>query len=185
MSMNIKNELASRFKRIFRMNSVPPQLVLRGSVQPTVNYHEVMKKHGIIVIAATAGNVVTQIEPTQGYKLIFKYGWFTITNDATVADRIIRTWIEDAAGNHLSQGINNATAITASQTKTRSMRFGPGYFGDLSDLGMPGANDAQSIWSEEEIYETDFYEIEIVNGQAGDSYAFRLKYIESEIPREA
>ena len=66
MAMNIKNDFHKRLKWIINAAGKLNPFQIRGSVQPTIDYHKVMTKQQTHTIPATAGNVAYEISP--GYE---------------------------------------------------------------------------------------------------------------------
>lgn len=131
-----------------------------------MSYHKKAKlRH--ISIAATAGNVATNLSPTAGYRWEILYGEITLVNDATVANRSVYIEPQLSTGTEVTAGFYNTTAYTAGQT--RRIKFGQ-HLDRIIDISILNTNSFASIkgWV---IEGTDRLNITINNGQAGDSYS--------------
>lgn len=122
-------------------------------------------------IAATAGNIITNLSPATGKRWLVLRGKITIVNDATVADRVIAIEITD--GTVLTESIGYSAAIQASET-------GKLDFGEARNIGGNDASVLGDLLGNVRSYigidpilieEADQFRITIVNGVAGDSYS--------------
>lgn len=125
-------------------------------------------------IAATAGNATASLASTAYKKYLIIYGRITLVCDATVANRYIIVNIQNSGGTVTYRRLlTNATAITASQTRSISYvdesTNRQGESSDLADIGL-------GQWCV--IASTDKIVISVYGGVAGDSYSGAFKYIE-------
>jgi len=119
-------------------------------------------KKVIKTIAATAGNVVTNLSPGAGKRWLILRGYITLTCDATVADRYI--FIEVTNGTVVTDHYHRTDAITGSTTGSlgfhetlfldAAIKVDTYYFG-IRPILIEGA---------------DQLRMRIANGVAGDSY---------------
>jgi len=124
-----------------------------------------------IAIAATAGNATTRLSPGTNKRWLVIRVTITLACNVAVADRYITLFLTDGANVLERLGVNSA-AITASQTKTidfgegrlvSNATFGTDFGVGISPVLLQGSDD---------IY------IQIVGGQAGDSYSGRYTVLE-------
>jgi len=181
MSMNIRRDLKERLYHILGMSQVPPELSVKGSVQPIIDYHKTMVKHETITIPATAGNVSTQITPGVETKITVIYGGLYLDTDATAANRTFRFFFYEVGGNRILEYVS-ATIIAdkiyalalRKATNLDSVRTGGGATPDTEEY----------IETPFSVYETDYLHLSVTNGVAGDSYQGKIKVLEEYIGRE-
>jgi len=128
----------------------------------------------IISISATAGNVVTEISPGAGRRMIILGGRISLTTDATVADRYVAPDIKDGNNNILVSIPKNSTAITASSSGTVNLGL---FFTDgIAVSGRDSATIPLPFWI---LVGTDKFTITIQNGTIGDSYSGYVVVLEA------
>ncbi len=126
-----------------------------------------MSRMFVKTIAATAGNLVTNLQPTGDRRWKIHRWRLSLVCDVTVANRIIRTRLYDdpAVGNETGTPVSSATA-TALQTKT----FSGGVLS--AGTGAALADDAQALMNNPLVVDRLMsLSFEVINGVAGDSYS--------------
>jgi len=127
-------------------------------------------------IAATGGDVTTNLSPGAGKRWKILYGMLTITTDGTVANRQIQVRIMSPTAliHHLME------SATRAATGTLAMHFGMGRDGQIGGtLGYTGVN--YIPFQEFEIQGTEQFRIYITAGVAGDSYSGEVMIEETDV----
>jgi len=124
-----------------------------------------------IVIAPTAGNVVTNLSPAAGWRWQILHGLINLTCDATVANRTIRIRLTD--GTTVSHQVGISGATTASATRNLAVRSGyaangGGTEGDLIAFGLLIIEGADQL------------RVLVDAGVAGDSYNGIITVLEAK-----
>lgn len=123
---------------------------------------------------AKAGNATYDLQPPVGRRYKLLAASFTVTTDATVANRYFNFAFYDGA-TLIGQIAPNSTAVTASQTKyTDATQYEVSNSAGAVRLGLIGVGDGWIVTNS--IY-TRFW---LLNGVAGDSW--QVDIIVSEIP---
>lgn len=133
-----------------------------------------------IAIAATAGNVVTNLSPTLGFRWIVLRGRIVFTADGTAANRSFTVLITDGT-NTVEELAGSGTAITA--TQLAHINFGEYSFEDKdSTPGGGGGNVNQYIPIQPLILDDlEQLRMSFYLGVAGDSYEGYFKVLEVRI----
>jgi hypothetical protein len=175
--LNIQNDFHKRLRWIINTTNKLSPFKLKGGVQPTIDYHHIMKRM-INQSFSVAGNVGYTLSPGKGKKYTIEYAFLSCSNDNDAGgDAYIRLKIEDKDSNDLTSNIfGSAIADNASGYLTISkhaVQAGCAY--QYDDIGFPNG---LPIWEE------DFYNFSVSNGKAADVLAGRLRITEEDIPLE-
>jgi len=124
-----------------------------------------------VIIASTAGNVITNKTPGLGKRWIILYGRIRLANDATVVDRFVFMSLTD--GTNILTLTPASTAITASQTKAISYNTSVEGINEQASDGVHLAIGKGYI-----IEGIDQMRFEASNGVVGDSYSGYMRVLE-------
>ena len=122
-------------------------------------------KRVIKTIAATAGDVVTNLSPGSGKRWLVLYGMVTIVCNGTAANREVKAVITDGTSVIMNLGFN-ATAFTAGQTRIMLYMAGGGT-GNSDEFTNVMTRLPQLCILEA----ADQLRITVAAGVAGDSYS--------------
>lgn len=148
------------------MSSVPFTWTFQGGKRKTVE------------IAATAGNVVTNLSPGAGKRWLVLHGSLILTNDATAADRIAIMEVTD--GTDITEEICYSGNITASQVG--HLNFGEARIVASLTLSSLAGNVKMYVGTAPILLEgVDQLRIRFYNGVAGDSYEGFIVVLEIDI----
>jgi len=130
----------------------------------------------IETIAATAGNVVTNLTPGIGIRWIVIRGKIVLVTDATVVNRLIETHITD--GTNVITKLLRTANIPASLT--RSLFYNTTQNASGGAIAETGA--VHLVMNNQLVLEgDDQFRITITNGVAGDSYSGYLVVLEAKL----
>lgn len=125
------------------------------------------------VIAATAGNVVTNLTPGPGKRWLVLRGRITVVPDGTVLDRYLDFAVTD--GTNVTEGLGSSPAIPA--TITHILSHGEGRVTVGAALG-----DNSYIGHDPVLVEgADQFRITLRSGVAGDSYSGYVVVMEIDV----
>lgn len=128
-------------------------------------------------IAATAGNVQTDLTPGAGKRWLVIGGHIRLVNDGNAANRQIMLKVMNALVD--SRAIGATTAITAGQT--RDLDFGEGRAAQTAALGNPSYGQFYLGIAPTLVDGTDIFNVTILAGLAGDSYSGDITLLEIDI----
>lgn len=174
--MNIRRDLQRRLFDIFEMVTKPPQLSVKGSVQPTIDAYKALWKVKTIS-GSFAGNVTLEIQGDPDELIHLKYGLLSLANANDANGNVqIRLYMEDNAGN----------AYWLYYTGSDIADNATGYLSLLPHLIRSGGNFAGDYLGSDElyIYNDDYLQIGNNNNQAADTFTYRFKYLSNKIGRE-
>lgn len=128
-------------------------------------------------IAATLGDVVTNLSPAIDKRWLVLHGYLVLVADANASNRLLRLLLTD--GTDITRIIGRADAITATQTRSVSFADHVSQIGgwNLADQAAP--LEISNVGIGTVIIEgADQLRIQVVNGLAGDSYSGRVVVLE-------
>jgi len=127
-----------------------------------------------IAVPSTAGNLVyTALTPGSGFRWMLLYARLKLITDATVANRTLNIVPRDGSSNSLTSPRMSAV-ITASLTAYLSLVGSIGLIAGSYQDGSVFAIDPFSMIIEG----SDFFQIDVSNGVAGDAYSGFITVLE-------
>jgi hypothetical protein len=130
----------------------------------------------ILVITATAGNVITDLSPGIGLRWKILRGRIVLINDATIANRNILFSVTN--GTNLISELGLGVVATATQTTVLQMIDGVvPIAGSLVGQNWPNIG----LIGGPVLTDADQLRITIVNGVVGDSYSGRVAVLEMAV----
>ena len=128
-----------------------------------------MDRKKILKDTAIAGNVITTLTVPAGERWLLLNATFTLTTDATVANRLAQINTQDVANTQIF--LNRASAVVASQTGINR------YFNRAFD-----ATDAVRNSLGHSIVDAgEDVVLQLIGGVVGDAYTYLLEYLKVEI----
>jgi hypothetical protein len=123
----------------------------------------------LLSAAAVAGNVATDFAAPSGNKYKLLYGHFTLTTDATAANRLLSIAVYDETDTFVFD-IHAGAYVTASKSDQhhelmQGVYRESAFFANTLQVPFPADWVIKPGW---------YFKVQVTNGQAGDSYTINL-----------
>lgn len=168
----IKTDLRDRMRSLLNQLS-PQRFFSHTNVISSIDYHKLNINHRRIVTGNVTGTFDVTLTPDTGkyYKILYWFG--SLTTNAVAANRYIRFKITDSNSWDL---LNTRHKDAVPASTNQDFLLSPLNSGDILQT-------AQNIGYNQpiEVYENQVFTLDIMNGQAGDSWYVSIKFLELEI----